>query len=479
MIQFNSKRIIGITPGILSYLIALTISIRSPVDSSFHLSIGIAVLIINLWIVEILPIWVSSILPIFLMPIHQLLSIPDTLNNFFNPTIFLFLGGFLLAYSVEKWDLHKRIAFKLLSITGDKPKQIILGMLMTSALLSMWISNTATAIMMLPIALSISKLLDNKNKTMSVVLILCVAYGANIGGVATLIGTPPNIVYKGFVETLLNEEITFFQWLIFGVPTSALMLYITYLLITKVLVKSSNNPILEIGEMLDKQYEKLGKITKPELRTLIVFGFAIFFWVFGQSLNQILNNFDINIKIKEHHVALFFSFVLFLTPSHQPKSKQLLSIIDFKNINWSILLLFGAGMSIAKSLEKSGVIAFIGNWISQQNYANWGVLLLLLIFLSLFLTEFMSNVALAQIFIPVVFGIAISLKTINPHILAIPVTIASSFAFMLPIGTPPNAVVFSSGFIPMKTMVKLGFFINIVAVILLWILGYFILPLLF
>jgi sodium-dependent dicarboxylate transporter 2/3/5 len=479
MFFMHTKRIWGVLPGVLSYFIALVLASNNFVESDFYISIGIAILIINLWIVEMFPIWMSSLLPIVLMPVHGLLDIPETLSNYFNPTIYLFLGGFLLAYSVEKWNLHQRIAFKLLTITGDKPKQIIFGMLITSALLSMWISNTATAIMMLPIALSITKFLENENKQLTAILILCVAYGANIGGVATLIGTPPNIVYKGFVESLLKQEITFLQWLVFGIPTSAVMLYSTYILVIKVFVKIDNNPLQEIGEMLDTQYEKLGKISLSEKRTLIVFIFAIFFWVFGQPINQVLKGYDITFKIKEHHVALFFSLILFFLPSQKFNSKRLLSIIDFKSINWSILLLFGAGMSIAKGLEISGVIKFVGNWISAQNYANWSVLLLLLVFLSLFLTEFMSNVALAQIFIPVVFGIALSLQTINPHILAIPVTIASSFAFMLPIGTPPNAVVFSSGYIPMKSMIKYGFFINIVAIVVLWLLGYFILPLLY
>jgi solute carrier family 13 (sodium-dependent dicarboxylate transporter), member 2/3/5 len=476
---FNINRLWMILPGLIAYIIFIILAYSTPVNYHFYLSIGIAILVINLWIGEIIPIWASSLLPIILMPIHGLLSIPDTFKNYFNPTILLFLGGFLLAYSVEKWHLHKRIAFKLLSLTGDKPKQIIFGLMLTSALLSMWISNTATAIMMLPIALSITRLLENKNKKLAMLMLLCIAYGANIGGVATLIGTPPNIVYKGFVESILHEEITFLKWLIFGIPTSALMLYFTYIILTKFSIKIDNQPMKEIGDMLNHQYDKLGKTTAPERRTLIVFLIAIFFWIFSQPINQLLNSYQINIKIKEHHVALFFSLILFVIPSEKTKKVKLLSIKDFKYINWSILLLFGAGMSIAKGLETSGAITSIGDWISNQNYANWSILLLLLIVLSLFLTEFMSNVALAQIFIPVVFGIALSIQNIHPHILGIPVIIACSFAFMLPIGTPPNAVVFSSGLIPMKSMVKIGFLINIVAVIILWFLGTFILPLLF
>ncbi|MDP2176262.1 MAG: SLC13 family permease [Bacteroidota bacterium] len=476
---FNFNRIWSIIPGFLAYIVSILLSFSSPTNSQFYISIGIAILIINLWISEIIPIWLSSLFPIILMPIHDLLSIPNTLKNYFNPTIFLFLGGFLLAYSVEKWHLHKRIAFKLLSITGDKPKQIIWGLMLTSALLSMWISNTATAIMMLPIALSITKLLENENRKISMIIVLCIAYGANIGGVATLIGTPPNIVYKGFVESILHQEITFFQWLIFGIPTSAIMLYFTYLILTRIFVKIDNQPMKEIGEMLDNQYEQLGQLSSSEKRTLIVFLLAIFFWIFSQPINQILGNYKFDFKIKEHHVALFFSFLLFIIPFKKSTKIKLLSVNDFKYINWSILLLFGAGISIAKGLETTGVIAFLGDWISSQKYANWSILLLLLIFLAIFLTEFMSNVALAQIFIPVVFGIALAMPNMNPHVLAIPVTIACSFAFMLPIATPPNAVVFSSGHIKMTYMIKIGFLINIVAIILLWLIGTYILPLVF
>ena len=480
----NKPSMLFILPGLLFYIFTVFIAPIVSIDSPALLAVSISILIINLWIAEIIPIWIASLIPFILLPIHGIASFKELFSHYTNPIIFLFLGGFLLAYAVEKWELHKRFAFKLLLLTGNKPKQIIGGMLLTSFLLSMWISNTATTIMLLPIGLSISKLILDKghNKellNLSALLILSITMGANIGGVATLIGTPPNIVYKGYVETILKQNISFTEWMIIGLPVSIVMLVCNYFLCTQFIFKIKNNAIPHVTQLLNDSYKKLGKMSLPQKICLIVFGLAVFFWIFIEPINTFLIAQNSPIKLQEYTIALFFSFALFIIPSKSKESKQILILSDFKKINWSILLLFGAGISLAKGLESTGVIQNISLFIQSNNFTNLSLLAFLLIGLALFLTEFMSNVALSQIIIPVIFGLAHSFPESHPHQLGIPVTIACSFAFMLPIGTPPNAVVYSSGLISLKTMIISGFFLNLLAVIILWLSSQYFIPLFF
>lgn len=479
----NVYKLIASLPGLIIYLICIFYTSPDSADYTFYSAIGISALLINLWIAEPVPLWLSSLLPLVLMPIHGIIDFTDAFQNYYNKTILLFLGGFLLAYSVEKWNLHKRIAFKLLAFTGDNPKGIIWGMMLSTCLISMWISNTATAIMMLPVAISIVNIVSDKNnktnKRFFVCMMLGIAYGANIGGIATIIGTPPNIVYKGYSESLLHQEVGFLKWMILGVPLSLLMLWISYQLMVNVLFKIKIKSLPEVAELLDKQADQLGKIKSSEKRSLIVFSLAAFFWIFSQPINALIKITGASFKIEEYSVAMFFGLLLFLIPKGSKTKEKLLRISDFKYISWGILVLFGGGMCMAKGLETTGVIRFAGEWIKNSQEGNFPALLLFIITSALFLTELMSNVALAQIYIPVVFGISQSMEGLNPHIMGVTVTIACSFAFMFPISTPPNAVVFSSGKVKMKDMMFAGFFLNIVGVILLWLAGMFIIPYLF
>lgn len=479
----NKIQVLAALPGILIY-IYLTFFHQVPTeDKSFFISIGIAALVINLWIAEPIPIWLSSLLPLLLLPIHGVIPISLAYKSYTNTTILLFLGGFLLAYSVEKWHLHKRIAFKLLALTGDNPKGIIWGMMLSTYIISMWISNTATAIMMLPVAISITGILkdhnDKRNKAFFICMMLGIAYGANIGGVATIIGTPPNIVYKGYVKNLLGSDLSFLKWMMIGIPLSLLMLWITYQFLVNVLFRISKKPLPEVADMLDRQSEMLGKIKSSEKRTLVIFSMAALLWIFGQPLTSLINHLGFNIKIEEYLVAMVFGCLLFIIPKGKKEKEKLLHVRDLKYISWGILILFGGGMCMAKGLESTGVIKWVGEYIKLGYASDYKTLMFLLILSSLFLTELMSNVALAQIYIPVVFGISASMGLENPHIIGIPITIASSFAFMFPISTPPNAVVFSSGKLKIKDMAFAGFFLNIVGVILLWLCALFVIPYLF
>lgn len=476
-------QVLGALPGILFYL-ALAYTPLGSSDPAFYTSIGISALLVNLWIAEPIPLWLSSILPLILLPAHGILNPLEALGNYHNKTIFLFLGGFLLAYAVEKSYLHKRIAFRLLALTGDNPKGIIWGMMLATCLISMWISNTATAIMMLPVALSITSLTGHREnatyRPFFICMMLGIAYAANIGGIATVIGTPPNIVYKGYVDSMKQPEISFLKWMLIGVPLSLFMLWLTYQMLVNFIYKIKIHSLPEVATMLDDQAAALGKMKTNEKRTLIVFSTAVFFWIFAQPINNLLSAQSVKFKIEEHIVAMVFALILFLIPGEtKTKKSHLLVPKDLKFINWGILILFGGGMCMAKGLESTGVIKWVGEYIKNSQSGNLPILLLLLTASALYITELMSNVALAQIYIPVVFGIAGSMGLSHPHMLGLPVVFACSFAFMFPISTPPNAVVFSSGFLKIKDMAFAGFFINIVGIVLLWLVGLYIVPLLF
>ena len=460
-------------------------SLRNEEFGEIYLSVGIAVLTVNLWIAESIPIYLASLIPLLLIPLHGILSFEKSISNYYNNTIRFFLGGFLLAYSIEKWHLHKRIAYKILSYTGENPRGILAGMMLSTCLISMWISNTATAIMMLPVAISVSSILNNSgsiHRNFFICMMLGIAYSANIGGIATITGTPPNIVYKGYLETLHKLDISFFQWMIFGIPLSLIMLWITYHLLSGFLFKISKRPSQSVANLLDEQYEELGKISTPEKRTLIIFTLTALLWILNEPIQHLIQLINPSWTLKEHQIALGAGIILLISPSGNRKGNRFSPLLvpkDLKSINWNILILFGGGMCMAKGLAVSGALEQLGILIKENSHFSIGLLLLILIALALYSTEIMSNVALSQIFIPVVFGISEAFGMSNVHQFGLPVVFACSFAFMFPISTPPNAVVFSSGKVSMKDMAFAGFFINIVGILLLWAFGLYIVPHLF
>lgn len=483
--QPGTVQLLGALPGLVIYIFLSFLIDCNPEDKGFYTSLGIGALIINLWIAEPIPIWMSSLLPLVLVPGHGIVDFHNALKSYYSTTILLFLGGFLLAYCVEKWQLHKRIAFKLLSYTGDSPSGIVWGIMLTTCLISMWISNTATAIMMLPVAMSIAAMVSDhehrNNKAFLKVMMLGIAYSANIGGIATIIGTPPNIVYKGYINDLLHSNISFLKWMALGVPLSLAMLWLSYLILVKLIFRFKHKNLPEVARMLDAQSEKLGAIKGPELRTLIVFSIAAGLWILGQPINALMETLELPFKVEEYGVALVFGLVLFAVPSGQKdsKDKTLLVVSDLKKISWSILLLFGGGMCMAKGLEASGVIKGFGAMVSGLGDIDYKLLLLIIIVSSVVLTALMSNVAMAQIYLPVVFGISASIGIENPHIFGLLVTFGCSFDFMFPFSTPPNAVVFGSGKLKVRDMAIAGFSLNIAGIILLWLCGMFIIPYLF
>ncbi|MGJ3235839.1 SLC13 family permease [Marivirga sp.] len=437
---------------------------------------SIALWMIIWWIFEAIPIFATALLPMILFPITGVFSLVDATSPYASPIIFLFMGGFMLALAMEKHQLHRRIALNLIRLTGTNANGIILGFMLATAVLSMWISNTATAVMMLPIALSVVKLLEfsenqfsgfNRFKT---ALFLSIAYAANVGGMATIIGTPPNVVLVGLVKSILNIEIGFSNWLIIGIPSTAVMLFLIYQMLTKILFKHGIKKIEKAELFIGQELKKLGNWSKEEKWVAVIFSIIAFCWIAKSQINSLLGADILNDTV----TAMSGGMATFLVPLNK-SGKMLMNWEDMKNLPWGILILFGGGMVLAKAMEEAGFVDMIGEAISQyQNIPVWA-LVLILTALALFLTEIMSNVALTTIAIPMVLSIATGLD-VEPLLLAIPVAMATSCAFMMPISTPPNAIVFSSGYINIKQMVRAGILLNIIAVIVLVLAGYFLAP---
>lgn len=438
--------------------------------------LGMATWMVTWWLQGKVPMAVVALLPLVVFPMLGVMTMKETSAPYGDPIVFLFLGGFLLGTALEKWQLHRRIALYILRWSGHKTSQVVLGFILASALLSMWISNTATAMMMWPIAMSIIALLEKESgkpaTILSKSLMLAVAYASSIGGIGTLIGTPPNTVMRGIVHQMTGYEIGFMDWMLLAMPLVLLMLAILYLLLTKVCLRPE--PLEgDVAKVVDTEIQRLGPITTAEKRVMVIFVLTALCWMFRTLLNEVLP-----LQLDDTGIAIMAGVALFLIPSGIEKKQALLQWDDAQKVSWGIILLFGGGLSLAKGMEVSGLVGLLGEAMAEGSGGHIGWLVVLFIILGIFLTEVMSNVALVNVLLPVVIALGLNLKT-DVLQFAIPLTIASSCAFMLPMATPPNAVVFASGKLQIKDMVRVGLWLNIVAIAcilaLWWILG----PLLF
>ncbi|MBT28445.1 MAG: anion transporter, partial [Thalassobius sp.] len=367
-------------------------------------------------------------------PLLGLYKMAEAAAPYSSPIVYLFMGGFVIALAMEKWNLHRRIALSIIKLTGTNANGIILGFMLATALLSMWISNTATAVMMLPIASSVIGIflkdkeeLTVRQKNFALSIMIGIAYAANIGGVATLVGTPPNVVFRGFMESTYQYEVPFAQWMLIGFPFAAVLLTITFFVLVKVMFPNRLGKFEGSAEIVDEEYKKLGKMSGQEKQVSVIFFFTAFFWVFR---TQIQPFFDV-IELSDPTIAMFFALVVFFVPFNFKKGLFLLEWKDTERLPWGILLLFGGGLSMAGAMQKTGIIDLIGSSIAENNTLSNFAIVSILIAVMLFMTEVMSNVALVTILLPVVGGIAQGLG-VEPLFVAIPVTIASSCAFMLP-----------------------------------------------
>jgi solute carrier family 13 (sodium-dependent dicarboxylate transporter), member 2/3/5 len=471
--NIETSKLIGYVLGPLLFLIIILFTPSDFIAPGAYKVLALAAWMITWWVTEAAPIPVTSLLPLIIFPATGVMTMGESTAPYANPAIFLFMGGFMIAIALEKHRLHERIAINLIRFTGTSGNGIILGFTLASGFISMWISNTATALMMLPIAVSVVDLLKRKDsvlgeelskgeKHFALGLMLSIGYAASIGGMATIIGTPPNVVFAGFAKQFYQNDISFGRWMLIGIPVSITMLLCAYLIITRILFPNRLSSIQGSDQLIRTRLKELGDMKKEEKLVLIIFSLTSFFWIFQQLLNSIIGKEVFN----DTNIAMAGGLLTFLVPIKFKESKFLVDWDDTKRLPWGILLLFGGGICLAKGMESTGIIKSIGNYIAEQNQMPLWMLLLTLITIAIVLTEFMSNVALVTIFVPVVFAIAEGLK-LDPIVLGLPVTFAASCAFMFPISTPPNAIVFASGHIRMKDMIRAGALLNIASILII------------
>lgn len=430
------------------------------------------------WITEALPIAVTALLPMILFPLTGGMELADTTAAYGHKLVFLTLGGFIIAIAIEKWNLHKRIALHIISYIGTDLKMIILGFMVATAFLSMWISNTATSVMMLPIGIVIIKQIqDNSDfsgpasNTFAKALMLSIGYSASIGGVSTLIGTPTNMVLAGAISQIYDYEISFLEWFIFGFPLSIMILFFSWYYLTRIAFSFKQKRLPGGRAEISKLKKDLGKITFEQKAVSFVFFAAAFCWI---TKNFLLKN--IFPRIDDTIISIFFATLLFLI-NVKGKKEKILKWEDTQRLPWGVLLLLGSGMSFAKAVDSSGLSIWVGTQISAFGTMNLFLLLVLLITVVNFLTEIASNMATIAMMLPILAPIALEFD-LHPFVLMVAAAAAASCAFMLPVATPPNAVVFGSGYLKINDMVKNGFLLNLTSIVIIALMVYFALPIL-
>lgn len=473
----NTSRI-GLLLGPLLFL--LIFQFASPVGLSNEgvALLAITTLIATWWITEAIPIAATALLPLLLFPLTGVLSIKETSIAYSDPMVLLYMGGFMIAVSIEKWNLHKRIALNIIAFMGTDLKRIILGFMIATAFLSMWISNTATSLMMLPIAVAVISQLGNQSPDKSLAevtigraLMLGIAYGASIGGMATIIGTPTNIILVGVIKKSFGVEIGFSQWMMVGLPISVILLVICWYYLVNVAFDLRLAKQTKGGkEEIDEQLKALGSISKQEKRVL---------WVFlGVSTAWICRTFVLQRFIPvldDTIIALTGVMLLFVLPSGEGGNKKLLDWNVAEKIPWGILILFGGGLTLATGFQQTGLAQWIGEqFILVQNIPFWLFLLFIIASVN-FLTEITSNVATASMLLPILAAVALAMN-VHPYGLMVGATFAASCAFMLPVATPPNAVVFGSGYLTIPAMIKAGIWMNLISIVVVVLLTLFLLP---
>ncbi len=476
----NRKRIqvAGLYLGFILFLLTFIFFRPDPNNLLLGKMLSVVVLMATWWVTEAIPLAITSFLPLVFFPLSGISKPEDTASAYMNSIILLYIGGFLVALAMEKWNLHRRIALKIIYAIGKDPRKLILGFMVAAAFLSMWISNTACAVMMLPIGMAIIiKLEEEFDKStahkLSIALLVSIAYGTSIGGTATLIGTPTNLAFAKIYSSIFSgvEPITFSQWFIFGLPISIVVLFTSWYIIVNWVARINKNLTIDTG-IIKKELDALGKMSYEEKIVVTMGSLMALMWIFRKDI--IIGNFFVpgwsNLTsaftlVDDSTVAVTMAIVLFIWPSKNGKAKAILEGSAIRDLPWTAILLFGGGFAVADGFTASGLTKYFADQFNLMGHMPLYMTIILSCLFVTLVTEFVSNIATVQMFLPVLAAWAIA-QNIHPLYLMIPATIISSMAFMMPVGTPPNAVIFGSGRISVADMVKFGWSLKVSSLII-------------
>ena len=474
----QSYRKLGFWIGLLLFFsIVLNPTPESLSTEGWHVA-AVALLMAAWWGTEAVPLPVTALIPLAALPLLQVSSLKETAISYANPHIFLFLGGFILALAIQRSGLHKRLALSVVSKVNASAGSIVGTFMCISFFISIWVMNTSTTLMLLPICLAICVNikealpgLSNKQiKNFEIALFLGIAYASSIGGMSSLIGTAPNIVFAGFMQENFNIDISFLDWMKIALPIGLIMLVASFIILTKIIYPSTFEINAATKNKIKKSLEELGKISRDEKKVFIIFLIAASLWI-GRPY---LKYHEMLLGLTDAGIAILAAIILFILPSHNKKS-NLLEWDETKKLPWGLLLLFGGGLSLASSISSSGLGQWLGTSFSLLvELKPWLIILLITTFI-VFLTELTSNTATTSTFLPIATSIAVAIS-VAPISIAIPLVMASSLAFMLPVATPPNAIVYGSGKITIANMIKAGFILNLIGILIISLVSHYLLP---
>jgi sodium-dependent dicarboxylate transporter 2/3/5 len=471
-------RLTGLAIGIPLFILMLSMPPPDDLSVEAWRAAAVGLLMAMLWVTEALPLPATALIPLPLFPILGVAPIKDAASPYANPVIFLFMGGFVVALAMERWRLHQRIALFVLKSVGDRMDFLVGGFMLATAALSMWVSNTATTLMMLPIALSIVTLYKEREQStvggkragptaFPSALLLSVAYGATAGGMATLVGTPPNAFLAGFMRQTYGIEIGFAQWMAMALPLSIVMLFIIWWLMTRVIFDLKGRVIKGAHELISERAARQGKMSTGEVRVAFLFALLATAWVLRPWLSRLAPGLDLDDTV----IAMAAAVLAFLIPVDIKRGVFLMNWEWAQRLPFGVLILFGGGLTLAAAISKTGLAAWIGTQLAVVGGLPPVLIVVVMITLLIFLTELTSNTATTAAFLPIVAALAISLGE-HPLLLVVPAALAASCAFMLPVATPPNAIVFASGQLSIAQMARAGILLNLVAIVVITMVAY-------
>lgn len=469
-------RSVGLILGPALLVVMLVVGPQGTIEPTAWRAGAVAMLMAVWWMTEPIPIPVTALLPLALFPLFDIVDIKDAARPYAHPLVFLFLGGFLIALAMQRWNLHRRIALNLIAMFGTRPANLVAGFMLATAFLSMWVSNTATTMMMLPIALSVIALVDRdfgavegvaRDGSLALALMLGIAYAATIGGMGTLVGTPPNVFMAGFVAEAYGIELGFAEWMLIGLPLVAVLLPAAWFVLTRIVCKLERAGRADSGASIAEALAEMGRMSRGEAVVLVIFVATAAGWISRPLISKALPGLNLSDTV----IAMTGALALFVIPVNWKRRDFAMNWEWAQKVPWGVLLLFGGGLSLANAIKTTGLAAWIGGSTQMLGGLSPVIIVLALTALIILLTELTSNTATTATFLPIVASVAVGLGE-NPYTLIVPAALAASCAFMMPVATPPNAIVFGSGHITIAQMIHAGVWMNVIGALVITGIGY-------